>query len=84
MKRAIVLLSLFLCGCHSLQKLPPISADAFEYSRNDPAGGTKISAKNIKTDGAGNVTAEEVTWDTTYPAFGVHIKAVGYKQEAKK
>ncbi len=83
MKKLIPLLSLILVGCASMQKLPPINAESFVYQRHDPAGGTTITAKGVKTDGAGAVSADEAEWLTTYPQFGIHVKVIGYKQSAK-
>lgn len=81
-KLAALLITVLLTGCATMQKLPPIDADAITYERHDPIGGTVIQAKNVRVNDAakGSLTADEVEWTTTYPQFGVHIKVLGYRQ----
>ena len=78
---------LILSGCTTtIKKLPPIDAASFDYVRHDPLGGTKIHAENIKVNDpkTGSLTADVVSWDTSYPTWGVSIKAVGYSQGVKQ
>ncbi len=80
----VILLGAFVLssGCVNVSKLPPIDAAAFDYSRNDPFGGTKVHAENVRVNDSttGSLAADVVQWDTTYPAWGVHVKVVGYRQ----
>jgi uncharacterized protein YcfL len=80
----VVVLSLVLftlSGCSTLRKLPAINAEEFVYERHDPAGGTKITAKNVKADPKkGDVSADEVSWITSYPMISISITAKGYSQ----
>lgn len=79
MKTIIALLcAVLLSGCASY-KLPAINAESFSYHRTDPAGGTTITAKNVKVD-TSKVKAEEATWTTTYPTFSLHVEVKGYER----
>lgn len=73
-----ILCAVLLSGCASY-KLPAINAAEFSYHRTDPAGGTTITAKNVKVD-AEKVKAEEATWTTTYPSFSLHVEVKGYER----
>jgi hypothetical protein len=79
---------LFLCtalllgGCASLKNLPPISAESFNYSRHDTAGGTDIAATKLVYDSkTRTVKAESVTWTTIYPFISFSVSVKGYVQE---
>lgn len=80
MKPTILLVCavLLLSGCASY-KLPAINAAEFSYHRTDPAGGTTITAKNVKVD-TSKVKAEEAAWTTTYPTFSLHVEVKGYER----
>jgi hypothetical protein len=83
--KGLILVGLLaLTGCSTLQKLPPINAEEFTYERRDPAGGTKITAKNVKSNLAKNeVSADEVDWNTTYPMFSISVSVKGYSQSVE-
>jgi hypothetical protein len=78
---ALVGLMVLLTGCSTLRKLPAINAEEFTYERHDPAGGTKITAKNVKSDPSQDqVSADEVSWITSYPMISISVTAKGYSQ----
>ena len=78
----IIAIAVLLSGCASYQ-LPAINAAEFSYHRTDPAGGTTITAKNVKVD-ADKVKADEAQWTTTYPTFSLHVEVKGYERDLKK
>lgn len=78
----IIAIALLLSGCTSYN-LPAINAASFSYHRTDPAGGTTITAKNVKVD-ADKVKADEAQWTTTYPTFSLHVEVKGYERALKK
>ncbi len=61
-------------------KLPDITADTITYRRNDPFGGTTITATGLK-NGDDKVTAERVSLSTTYPAFSISIEIANYERK---
>jgi hypothetical protein len=80
MKRLAALLALvLLTSCSTLQKLPDISGDSFDYSRKDPLGGTIIHAEGV-VNTAEYIQAAAVTWNTTYPQWSVSVSIKNYKQ----
>lgn len=81
-KLALVTLALAFSGCASY-RVPPITAQELTYDRKDPAGGTVITAKNVRVED-GKVKADEVNWVTTYPAFSIRVQAKGYERVVKK
>lgn len=71
-----------LTGCASY-KLPAITATEINYHRTDPAGGTQVTAKDVKiTDG--KVKAAEATWTTTYPMWSISVQVKGYERKLTK
>ena len=74
--------TLFFGGCASLKNLPPITAESFNYSRHDTAGGTDIVATKLAYDSkTKTVKAESVTWTTVYPFISFSVSVKGYVQE---
>lgn len=77
----VLLAALLLGGCSAMpQNLPAVVADEIAYQRNDPLGGSVITAKNVNVDGE-HVRAEEASWKTTYPAFSISLHVKGYKRK---
>jgi hypothetical protein len=79
-KLLLISLCILFTGCASY-KLPPISADEINYSRKDPAGGTTITAKNVRVDGD-TLKAEEATWVTTYPMVSINVSVKNFEQKS--
>jgi PBP1b-binding outer membrane lipoprotein LpoB len=78
---AIALAAILLSGCASIT-LPEVTAGKIEYHRTDPLGGTHITAIGVQVDREkGVVTAETVTWNTTYPAFSVQATITDYERK---
>ena len=76
-------LASFFGGCANSGnkiKLPDITADTITYRRNDPFGGTTITAAGLKNDGD-KITAERVSLSTTYPAFSISIEIANYERK---
>lgn len=81
MKTAVLLcIAALLTGCASNFRLPPVAGKVLHYERKDSFGGTVIDAKGIAVT-AEKVTADEVTWTTTYPQFSVSLHVVGYERQ---
>lgn len=75
-----LVLCLALSGCASSFRLPEVSGESFVYSRKDVAGGTVVTAKNVKVTEE-MVEAEHVNWSTSYPFMSVSLTVDGFKQK---
>ncbi|MBS0328209.1 MAG: hypothetical protein JSR30_00020 [Proteobacteria bacterium] len=75
----VAVAGLSTAGCLSSIRLPAIEGQQVTYHRTDPIGGTTIEARNVRVTDQ-EVTAEHLSWSTTYPQFTFQITVDGYRR----